>query len=98
MKRGVELTKRKDFDEAWELLYKATRLPVADADSRLEALRAAIGLYKSGDRDQEFLNRANELLNTLQSMDIEDPRYPTLEKLRLQWTGQTSNDCKTATG
>ncbi|MEE2732237.1 MAG: response regulator [Pseudomonadota bacterium] len=97
-KRGAELLGIKDFEEAWEVLYKATRLPCADVDCQLDALKAVVNLYKQGDRSQEHLNQANELFALLQNMDSGDPRYPTLEKLRLLWAEQSSDDSQTATG
>ncbi|MBA52934.1 MAG: hypothetical protein CMK89_00625 [Pseudomonadales bacterium] len=97
-KRGNELLGIKDYEEAWDVLYKATRLPCADVDCQLDALKAVVNLYKQGDRTKERLNQANELFGLLQNMDSGDPRYPTLEKLRLQWAEQSSDDAQTATG
>lgn len=96
--RSSELLNLKDYEEAYELLYKATRLPCADVDCQLDALRAVVNLYKEGTRTTDYLNQANELFSLLQSMDSGDPRYPTLEKLRLQWADQHSDDEQSATG
>jgi len=96
--RGNELMAIKDYEEAWEVLHKATRLPCADVDSQLEALRAAVNLYKQGERNADLLNDTNGLFNILQNMDSGDPRYPSLEKLRLQWAEQTPDDSQSATG
>ena len=96
--RGNELLGIKDYEEAWEVLYKATRLPCTDVDCQLDALKAVVNLYKQGKRNSELLNQANELFNILQNMDSGDPRYPTLEKLRLQWAEQTPDDSQSATG
>ncbi len=91
-KRGQELLNVPDFEEAYEVLHKATKLPNADVDCQLEALRAVVGLYKKGVRSSEYLNQANDLFLQLQAMDTGDPRYPTLEKLRLQWAEQNSDE------
>lgn len=90
-KRGQELLERDEFEEAFELLYKAARIDVSDIDSQLLALRAVIGLYRQGGRSTEILGMANELFKALEGMNASDPRYPTLEKLRLQWAEQNSN-------
>lgn len=90
-KRGQELLERNDFDEAFELLHKASRVDVSDVDAKLMALKAVIGLYRQGARAGETLNQANELFKALESLDAGDPRYPTLEKLRLQWAEQNSD-------
>jgi len=89
--RGQELLERNDFDEAFELLHKASRVDVSDVDVKLLALKAVIGLYRQGARAGETLNQANELFKALESLDAGDPRYPTLEKLRLQWAEQNSD-------
>ena len=90
-KRGNELLERGEFEEAFELLYKATRLAVTDVDAQIGALKAVIGLYKQGNRTGDTLAQANELFKALENMDSGDPRYPTLEKLRLQWAEQNSH-------
>lgn len=90
-KRGQELLERDEFEEAFELLYKAARIDVTDIDAQLLALKAAIGLYRQGGRSSEILGQANELFKALEAMNASDPRYPTLEKLRLQWAEQNSN-------
>jgi len=96
--RGSELLGMKDYEEAWEVLYKATRLPCADVDCQLDALKAIVNLYKQGGRSSDYLNQANELFNLLQNMDSGDPRYPSMEKLRLQWAEQQPDDEQSATG
>lgn len=90
-KRGQELLEQNQFEEAFELLHKSTRINVADVDAQILSLKAAIGLYKQGSRSSDTLNKASELFKGLQNMDSGDPRYPTLEKLRLQWAEQNSD-------
>ncbi len=90
-KRGQELMDRNEYEEAFELLHKATRINVSDADARIMALKSAVGAYKQGTRSAEMLTMTNELFKSLEQMDSGDPRYPTLEKLRLQWAEQNSN-------
>ena len=96
--RGSELLSIKEYEEAWEVLYKATRLPCADVDCQLDALKAIVNLYKQGERSSDYLSQANELFNLLQNMDSGDPRYPSMEKLRLQWAEQQPDDEQSATG
>lgn len=90
-KRGGELLERNENEEAFELLHKATRVDVADIDARLQAITAVIGMYRQGNRSADTLGKANELFKGLESLDANDPRYSTLEKLRVQWAEQNSN-------
>ncbi|RLP53509.1 MAG: response regulator [Ketobacter sp.] len=90
--RGAELLQLKDYEGAWEIYYKATRLPITDSDCQIAALQAAVGLYREGPRSSERLQLTNALFGELQDMSNNDPHYPELEKLRLQWTRQTQED------
>lgn len=96
--RGAELMAIPDYEEAYQVLHKATRFPNANDDNRLDALKAAVGLYKQGKGTTEILNQANDLFNQLLHIDSGDPRYPTLEKLRLQWAEQNSDEQQSAAG
>ena len=51
-----------------------------------------------GQCNGERLDQANALFNRLQSLEPADPRFPTLEKLRLQWSEQVPDDSNSATG
>lgn len=90
-KRGNELLERNDFEDAFDVLYKATRLSAGDTDTQLAALRAAVNLYRQGSRTPELLDNINELFKALEKLDASDPRYPALEKLRLQWAEQSGS-------
>ncbi|MAR90543.1 MAG: hypothetical protein CML06_06645 [Pseudomonadales bacterium] len=96
--RGRDLLALKDYEEAWDILHRACQLPVADTDCQLAALSAAVQLYKQGQCNGERLDQANALFNRLQSLEPADPRFPTLEKLRLQWSEQVPDDSNSATG
>lgn len=89
-KRGNELLDRNEYEEAFEWLLKASRLPNADTDSPIAALRAGVNLYRTGNRSGDLLSSITELFKGLEKLDATDPRYPALEKLRLQWAEQHS--------
>ena len=87
-----------DYEEAFDILSKACKLPVVDIDCQLETLKVVVALYKQGLHATQYLTLANDLFLELQDMDSGDPRYPTLEKLRLQWAEQQENDQQSAAG
>lgn len=98
MGRGKELMAVPDYEEAFDILSKACKLPVVDIDCQLETLKVVVALYKQGLHATQYLTLANDLFLELQDMDSGDPRYPTLEKLRLQWAEQQENDQQSAAG
>lgn len=89
--RGQELLREHDHDQAFELLYKAARIDVSDADAQLGALQAMVGLHHAGKSPPDAVTKSNELLTRLEGLDNRDPRYPTLEKLRVQLTELNAN-------
>jgi len=89
-KRGQELMERNDFEEAFDVLQRAARAANTDTDSQVSALTAGVNLYRQGTRSTELLEDVNSLFKALENLNTGDPRYPALEKLRLQWSQQTS--------
>ena len=89
-KRGQELLDRNDFEEAFDVLLRAARAPNTDTDSQVSALTAGVNLYRQGTRNSELLDDINNLFKALENLNTSDPRFPTLEKLRLQWSQQNS--------
>lgn len=89
-KRGQELMERNDFEEAFDVLQRAARAPNTDTDSQVSALTAGVNLYRQGTRNTELLEDVNNLFKALENLNTSDPRYPALEKLRLQWSQQNN--------
>ena len=84
-KRGKELLDLNDPEEAFTLLSRSCQLDATDIDSQLLALRAAVTLHSQSQLNSDNRIRAEELFKGLEKFDHNDPRYPALEKLRLQW-------------
>lgn len=89
-KRGEELTNRGDWEDATDVYLRASQLKNSDDDVRLSALRAAVGMFKNGRKDNSKIKEIDDILAQLATMDASNPRYSVFERAQREWKEVTT--------